>query len=70
MSPVPTPNKTIYIHGDAGGEHLRAEIKNNGEVLLVSHDLAIGRALSHWRERHMVNIPHSVWLKIAEEIKK
>ena len=59
---------SIILFGQASSEHLRVDLK--GEyVVLVSHELAVGRMTSHWRERVLVSMPKEMWLAVAQAIR-
>ncbi|MFQ6027343.1 MAG: hypothetical protein ACE5Q6_07610 [Dehalococcoidia bacterium] len=60
-------DESIILSGDATGEHLRADVKGE-DVALVSHELAVGRITSHWRERVLVSLPKEMWLAVAQAI--
>lgn len=54
----------IIICQDIDGSELYAQV-SGAEVVLTSHELAVGRGLSHWRERTICTTPVQAWKAIA-----
>lgn len=59
---------SILIYGEPKGEHLRVDVAEES-VVLVSHELAVGRVQSQWRNRVLVSMSRATWQVIAEKIK-
>ena len=57
------------IFGSESGEYLYAEL-SDGDVVLYSHELAVGRGavLSQWRTRAIVAMPLASWVRAGEEL--
>lgn len=61
--------ESIFLFGDAEGEHLRLDVREK-EVVMISHEMAVGRIMSHWRDRVLVAMPKETWIAVAEELKE
>lgn len=49
---------TFVISGNPKGEHLYATVTDT-EIILVSHELIVGRVQNQWRDRNLVSMPLS-----------
>lgn len=58
---------SIILFGAADSEHLRVDVKGS-DLVLVSHELAVGQVTSHWRERVLVSMPREMWVAVAREL--
>ena len=59
----------FYIHGTPAGEHLRAEIRNDGVHLISAEYRGSKVGLTELRDRYFCAVPFDVWVRIAEAVK-
>jgi len=60
----------VLIFGELDGEHLRAEVDDNGVTLVAQEQRAPGLIWPHnvyhlYREHYLCTIPVATWLSIA-----
>ena len=57
------------IFGDEKGQHLFA-LFNDGDVVLVSHELDAGLGLGQWRDRVVVAMPLESWVAVGKVVEE